>query len=164
MTTRRSPPTSVSTVSRGRAQQSVVNRPGLAPDPALHGYVVCSALETDLDARDFLKALPKDALVYVDPPYITQGDQLYLDKLSYDDHKELAGCLAGSELWLLTYDCDDRIPSELYPAPRCAQFNIKHTAQVQHVGSEYAIFSDNLHVPNLRIIPRDTATWVLNRR
>jgi DNA adenine methylase len=120
---------------------------------------------TQLDARAFLSRLEDErdqVLIYVDPPYIVQGDNLYLDKLSYQDHHEIANQLIRSSLrWFMTYDCDDRITEELYPDLRCARFNIPHTAQHQHVGSEYAVFSDNLNVPNLDILPKDQAEWVV---
>jgi len=41
-------------------------------------------------------------------------------------------------------------------------FNIKHTAHYQHVGSEYAVYSDNLAVPNLDIMRHDKGHWVVN--
>lgn len=117
------------------------------------------------DARAFLRGLEPHAdrvLVYVDPPYITQGEQLYLDKLAYSDHQELATQLIASDLrWFMTYDCDDRITDELYPDLRCARFDIAHTAQRQHVGSEYAVFSDHLAVPGLQVLPRGDAEWVV---
>ncbi|KGN41866.1 DNA methyltransferase [Knoellia aerolata DSM 18566] len=120
---------------------------------------------TQLDARVFLNQIaddPDPVLVYVDPPYIVQGDQLYLDKLSYADHRDLALQLRASQFrWLLTYDCDGRITDELYPDLRCASFNIAHTAQVQHIGREYAVFSDNLVVNDMGILPRETAQWVV---
>lgn len=120
---------------------------------------------SQLDARAFVGGLEDegpDVLLYVDPPYIGQGDDLYLDKLSYDDHRELAQVLLGSSLrWFLTYDVDDRITDDLYPNLRCAQFNIKHTAQTQHVGTEYAVFSDSIKVPNLQILDRELGDWVV---
>lgn len=119
---------------------------------------------SQFDARVFIRELdadPADVFAYVDPPYIVQGDQLYLDKLSYSDHHDLAKQLQASQLrWLLTYDCDDRITGDLYPGLRCASFNIKHTAQVQHIGNEYAVFSSALLVDDLGILPRETAAWV----
>lgn len=120
---------------------------------------------SQLDARTFLQQLEEDAprsLVYVDPPYIGQGDDLYLDRLSFGDHQDLARLLRSSELrWFMTYDCDERITDELYEGFRCARFNIKHTAQRQQIGSEYAVFSNNLSVPNLDILPRDESEWVV---
>ncbi|WP_263120725.1 DNA adenine methylase [Cellulomonas fimi] len=105
---------------------------------------------SEQDARDFLVELEaSDAgartLVYVDPPYLGQGENLYLDSLSSEDHKQLAGHLTTSSLrWFLTYDADPRIPEQLYPGLPCVEFDIAHTAQVQHVGTEYAVFSPRL--------------------
>jgi len=120
---------------------------------------------SQLDAKDFIRGLEKDAaevLLYVDPPYIGPGDELYLDKLSYQDHLDLAEVLLTTDLrWFLTYDVDDRITDDLYPNLRCAQFNIKHTAQTRHIGNEYAIFGDEIEVPNLNILARETGEWVV---
>jgi DNA adenine methylase len=120
---------------------------------------------SQLDARDFIRKTAEAServMLYVDPPYIVQGDDLYLDRLSYSDHQELARVLGDSSLqWFMTYDCDDRITDDLYPDLRCAQFNIKHTAHLQHVGSEYMVFSDAVEIPHIRILPRDDADWVV---
>lgn len=120
---------------------------------------------SQLDARVFLDELQPYAqslLVYIDPPYIAQGDDLYLDRLSYSDHLDLAAQLRASDLrWFMTYDSDDRVTDGLYPNLRCARFNIKHTAQHQHIGTEYAVYSDNLTVPTLDILPHDDAEWVV---
>ena len=119
---------------------------------------------TELDARAFVRSLEDEAaqtLLYVDPPYLVQGERLYLDSLSIEDHRELALQLRGSSFrWFLTYDADDRIPADLYPELRCIEFNISHTAHTQHVGSEYAVFSENLEVPAIDVLPRGEARWI----
>lgn len=121
---------------------------------------------TELDAREFLTTLSphrKEVLVYVDPPYLGQGDDLYLDKLCADDHRELAAQLRKSPLkWFLTYDADDRVTDELYVDLRCAEFDIKHTAQVNHIGSEFVVFSDNLEVPeDLQVLSTAKGRWLV---
>jgi DNA adenine methylase len=94
--------------------------------------------------------------VYLDPPYLGKGSDLYLDTLRWPDHRRLAGILQRSNgQWLVTYDRDDRVPHVLYPERRCAAFNISHTAALQHVGSEYAVFSDELSVETLQGLGRD---------
>lgn len=119
---------------------------------------------TELDARSFLDSIQpqgKDVLLYVDPPYLVQGERLYLDGLSYADHRELATQLRQTAVpWFMTYDADERIPDELYPGLRCASFDIAHTAATQHIGSEYAVYSDGLIVPDLQIIRGGYARWV----
>lgn len=119
---------------------------------------------TQLDARDFIARLEREhpaALTYIDPPYLSQGEDLYYDSLASDDHATLAKQLRESPLrWLLTYDVDIRITRELYPKFRCAEFQIAHTAQKQHVGSEYAIFGRKTAVPDLEILRGGDAKWV----
>ena len=83
--------------------------------------------------------------VYADTPYIEKGSDLYLNQMSWSDHERLADVLqSGSAFWMLTYDHDDRVPGVLYPGRRFLAFNIAHTAAVQHVGKEFAVFSDSL--------------------
>ena len=98
-------------------------------------------------------------LMYVDPPYVVPGEELYLSDHSWGEHRRLAQCLARSpHPWILTYDADDRT-RELYPNFRCLRFDISHTAHVQKVGSEYMFFSRGLRIPDKSII-RDQGVWV----
>lgn len=119
---------------------------------------------TQLDAREFLSLLEPmagDVFAYVDPPYIVQGEELYLDSLSYDDHRELAAQLRRTHLpWLLTYDVSERVTEELYSGLRTAEFNISHTAQHQHVGRELAVFGPTLNVDGIELLAGANAEWV----
>lgn len=119
---------------------------------------------TQLDAKDFMASIEGDGdrtLAYVDPPYIVQGEDLYLDSLSFEDHAALAKYLGSTNIpWILTYDTAEAITGQLYKGFRAAQFSIAHTAQRQHVGSEYVVFSDNLVVPSLNIVKRANAQWL----
>jgi DNA adenine methylase len=90
--------------------------------------------------------------LYVDPPYLTKADGLYLNSMEWADHELLAACLRDSGSWVITYDEDDRVPQTLYPGLRCAEFGIKHTAAVQHIGREYAVFSRELSIPDLDLL------------
>jgi hypothetical protein len=53
-----------------------------------------------------------------------------------------------TDQWFLTYDHDKRVP-DLYCGLRHTNFNIAHTAARQHVGQEYAVFSDGLAIGSL---------------
>ncbi|MGK0539663.1 DNA adenine methylase [Propionimicrobium lymphophilum] len=120
---------------------------------------------SQLDAEVFLDSISpvKGVLVYVDPPYIKQGDELYFSIFSKDKHKSLAKKLNQADYrWILTYDTDNAIPNDLYKNFRCAHYGISHTAQVQHVGKELVVFSDNLFVPDFQITK--TSTGVLLER
>jgi len=118
----------------------------------------------ELDALDFLEEiepLQTEALVYVDPPYIQQGDDLYMHAFDMDAHRQLSKQLTETSLpWVLTYDVDKKISDELYNEHRLATFDISHTAHVQHVGSEYVVFSPKLKLPDMQVTARAAATWI----
>lgn len=102
-----------------------------------------------------------ELFVYADPPYLDKGGDLYLDAMDWTDHQNLAGLLRDiGGLWMVTYNNDARIPEQLYPDVRCAEFGIAHTAGKQHMGSELAIFSDALSVDEMVGVGRGEARWL----
>ena len=42
----------------------------------------------------------------------------------------------GHEQWMITYDANERVIEDLYPAQRSGWFSIAPTAGRQHVGQE----------------------------
>lgn len=140
------------------------NRPELAKRIELLGHYRRRVSVTQMDAKAFMSSVEhfgSSLLAYVDPPYIVQGEDLYLDSLTYEDHLALAARLAASSVpWLLTYDTAEQVTEQLYRGFRAAQFSIAHTAQKQHVGSEYVVFSDALSIHNLDLVTRANAQWV----
>ncbi len=90
--------------------------------------------------------------LYLDPPYLTKAEGLYFDQMHWEDHRLLADLLLDAGTWVITYDADRRVPEELYRGLRCAVFGIKHTAAVQHIGEEYAVFSRDLTLPSLELL------------
>jgi DNA adenine methylase len=145
------------------------NRGALAERIRKLGEYASRVTLSELDARTFIQQLePKseDILLYVDPPYLVQGDRLYLDSLSEEDHKQLATLLKQTPLrWLLTYDADSRITEELYKGLRCVEFSIFHTAQIQRTGTEYAIFGNHLILPEVTgIIKQGAFRWMTSKR
>lgn len=120
---------------------------------------------TELDGLDFLETMENyknKILVYADPPYVEQGEALYLHAFDTDDHRALADHLLSAEYpWLLTYDDQEVIWDELYRNVRCSRFDIAHTAAIQHIGKETIVYSPNLIVPEgAEITPGVTATRI----
>jgi DNA adenine methylase len=113
------------------------------------------------DALELLAHLDTSkAMLYVDPPYILRGRQLYLNTLTWEDHQRLARLLTERHRrWFLTYNADPRVPEVLYKDLRCVRFSIRHTAAVQHLGSEYAVFSPGLRVGSLDALNAASASY-----
>ncbi len=102
-----------------------------------------------------------DVFVYADPPYLVQGDRLYLDAMSDVGHSDLAHVLKDAPpQWLLTYDADQRIKDDLYKGFRCAQFSMRHSAGIQRTGLEFAVFPRDLVLSSLDGLGHGEAVWV----
>ena len=110
---------------------------------------------TQLDGVDLIDGVVADTntFVYADPPYLLQGDELYMDTFEWGHHQRLAEVLRPGGNWFLTYDADPRV-LELYRGLRYASFDIAHSAARQHFGKEYAVFSPDLQVPTLNGLGR----------
>lgn len=126
-----------------------------------------STLASQVDIRESpairliqtLNRRKRPVLLYIDPPYVVPGEELYMTEHTWAEHQRLAHVLAKStHPWILTYDADDRTRA-LYRDFRCLRFAISHTAQVQKVGREFMFFSHKLSVPD-RYVMRDEAVWV----
>lgn len=101
----------------------------------------------------------RHVLLYVDPPYVVPGEELYMTDHSWAEHQKLERVLTKSpHPWILTYDADART-RELYRDFRCLQFGISHTAQIQKVGREFMFFSRGLRVPDRQVM-LDEGNWV----
>ncbi|MGI5285799.1 DNA adenine methylase [Nonomuraea polychroma] len=118
---------------------------------------------TQKSALGFLATLSRrkrPVFLYVDPPYLTQGDELYMSSHSWPEHEQLAAALVKiSHPWILTYDVDNRIRS-LYPDNSCLQYSISHTAQTQKVGTEYMLFSGALKIGDIAVASNREGAWV----
>lgn len=122
---------------------------------------------TQLDGRAFLRALdaePHVTFFYVDPPYLKQGENLYLANMTYRDHVALASTLHRlTSPWVLTYDRDERVPEELYTGLPCATFSVSHTAAKQHIGNEYMIVPGHVNVESLEGFGPRPGSWLAGR-
>jgi DNA adenine methylase len=68
---------------------------------------------THLDFEPLL-ADTRGATVYLDPPYVEKGGELYVDSFDYPTHRRLASAILASDAnWLLNYD-DHLLVRELY--------------------------------------------------
>lgn len=142
------------------------NREALAARIETIGRYASRIHVSELDARPFIRGLEQRhdmerVFMYVDPPYLGQGEHLYMDSLTLNDHQELATKLRSTRLkWLLTYDADPRITDELYSGLRCVEFDIAHTAQRQHIGIEYAVYSDSVSLTGQGLMRLGGSRWV----
>jgi DNA adenine methylase len=106
---------------------------------------------TRLDAQECIqrweKALPRRSLVNIDPPYFTQGRDLYLSYYKPEDHAKLAKLVRGLKVsWMLTYDDVPQIEA-LYHGLPLYRKSLVYYAQVKRRASEVLVLSKKLKLP-----------------
>lgn len=111
----------------------------------------------NLDAIVFLKKyLPrgqgrKNVIVYIDPPYVSAGNRLYLNFYSEEDHRKLASYLLkqANLKWVVTYD-DTSLIRDLYSSCQRWLLSLVYSLQSKQKGKELLIIPEWLQLPNKR--------------
>ena len=108
---------------------------------------------SNVDGLRFLnrceKHLPKDSLLFIDPPYYKKGSSLYTNFYMPKDHAQLARRVTESDRhWLVTYDDEPEVRS-LYRSRRQYCFDINYSLHEKRVGTELLIASKGLRIPDI---------------
>jgi DNA adenine methylase len=96
--------------------------------------------------KDFL---PKNSLIYLDPPYYVKGQGLYRNFYEHQDHVQVADFLQAKTFarnWVVSYDNVTEIQA-MYESSRSLTYGLNYTAQVRYVGSEVMFFKAGLAIP-----------------
>lgn len=98
--------------------------------------------------QDVLPTLPRDSLVYLDPPYFVKGHGLYENHYSLADHETIAELVQAkvTHPWLVSYDRVAEICS-LYAKCSSLKYGVSYSAQVRYRGAEAMFFGPSLRVP-----------------
>lgn len=86
--------------------------------------------------------------VYLDPPYVTNGQRLYLNAYTSKDHARLARYLRSQTRlpWIMSYD-DNALIRKLYAEHRVALMPIHYSLQGKRTAQELVIAPWRLAVP-----------------
>ncbi|MFA9262966.1 MAG: DNA adenine methylase [Undibacterium sp.] len=110
---------------------------------------------TSKDASQFIsatsKTLPKNTLVYLDPPYYVKGRQLYLDYYKSGDHKTLSRSVFDNlkdQKWIVSYDNVPEI-RDIYTGVQYITYDIGYSARETRQGSEVMFFCEGLKIPTI---------------
>ncbi len=107
----------------------------------------------NLDACTFLEkkvpTLPKQTLVYLDPPYYEKGQRLYQNHFVHEDHVRLAKSISKikDQKWIVSYDNFPQI-KDLYKRFRQEEFSLSYSARNYYLGAEVMIFQNGLVKPD----------------
>ncbi len=109
---------------------------------------------TNMDALAFLvKHLPrgrerKRVFAYLDPPYYSNGDRLYLNSYKGQDHKNLARYIQrqGTLKWVMSYD-DTPFIREIYETRVLSHFSLQYSLQRKQRAWELLIAPSHVQLP-----------------
>ncbi len=94
-----------------------------------------------------VKSLPKNTLLYLDPPYYHKGSGLYRNYYNHEDHVAICEKLSEvSHPWIVSYDNADEIKG-IYSDYRQEEYFLNYTAQEKRKGSEVMIFGPSIIMP-----------------
>ncbi len=97
--------------------------------------------------------LPKQSLIYLDPPYYVKGKGLYRNYYEHDDHVAIAKIIKAKGFrrhWVVSYDNATEIRA-MYQLINEKTYGLNYTAQRRYVGNEVMFFSQGLVVPDAGI-------------
>jgi DNA adenine methylase len=105
-----------------------------------------------MDAAHFITTVvptvTSKALVYIDPPYMNRGKDLYWNTYEAADHARLAKVVQETVAhpWIVTYD-DAPATRRLYRDRARRTYQLSYSAATKTVGSEVMMFSLGLRMP-----------------
>jgi len=130
------------------------NRQALAARVLQIGKLRSRISLSNLDALEFLKTrLPigpdrKKVFVYLDPPYVSKSQRLYLNAYKKQDHQKLGVYLRSQRSlhWFASYD-DALLIRKLYAESQVCLLPIQYSLQVKRKANELAIAPQHVSLP-----------------
>ena len=111
---------------------------------------------TDLDGRTVIRQYADDpsAFMYIDPPYVQAGSQLYLNAFDHGDHAALAEVVndASNSNWIMTYDMSPLI-ERLYAEQFQCRLNLTYSVK-NYVKAEELLVASPTVAATLRNLER----------
>lgn len=116
----------------------------------------------NLDANKFIvqeipKYSKKDTFIFFDPPYYTQGKNLYLSFVNKDEHKKLAqNILSLSDYkWITTYDIEEEILKLYHPYVKTYTYRLNYSANKKRKAKEYIFINNNTKAESFEKVKLD---------
>ena len=115
---------------------------------------------TQEDCLGWLRRLPPDVPMFLDPPYYVKGDMLYPAGMGKLEHKRLAETLKARTNWMLSYDICDPV-TRMYEYATLLRmpfrYSINGVKKNWKKNDEYLIVSPEIDTSAFKVMPPESA-------
>ena len=114
--------------------------------------------------RNVVPSMPRKTFIYLDPPYVAKGSDLYRNFYTEEGHREI-GTLVSAERrpWIVSYD-DTPLVYQIYSGFDFERYLLSYSAQDRRQGGEVMFYSKDLQPPSVAQPSRVKRTHVDSAR
>ena len=114
----------------------------------------------NMEALDFIEDIilkKRKSFVFFDPPYYTQGKNLYLSFVNKDEHKKLAQNILNLSdyKWITTYDIEEEILKLYHPYVKTYTYRLNYSANKKRKAKEYIFINNNTKAESFEKVKLD---------
>ncbi len=116
-------------------------------------YIKLKNWDAEKYFTDYIQKLPKETLIYCDPPYIKKANTLYENHYCSSDHIRISKLIQKNikQPWIVSYDNDPLVLSN-YQKRNKFIYKLSYSAAKVYKGSEIFVFSDKLQIPTTSVV------------